>query len=63
MTMTMIMTTATMIMTIVLTKTMIIAIVATTTKTKIFKQVQQDNFYCLLKMIKKAMKSQFALLL
>ena len=54
MTMTMTMTgTTTMIMTMVLTKTMIIAMLASTTMTKIFKQVQQDNFYCLLKMIKK----------
>ena len=33
------------------------------TITKIFKQVQQDSFYCLLKMIKKDTKIQFALLL
>ena len=54
---------ATIIMTMVFTKTMIMAAVATTTMTKIFKQVQQYNFYCLLKMIKKATKIQFALLL
>ena len=43
----------------------------TTTMTKniatnmatIFKQVQKDNFHCLLKMIKKVTKIQFALLL
>ena len=44
MTMTMTGTTI-MIMSMVLTKTMIMAMVATTTMTKIFKQVQQDNFY------------------
>ena len=52
--MTMTMTgTTTMIMTMVVTKTMIITMVVTRTVTKIFKQVQQDNFYCLLKMIKR----------
>ena len=62
--MTMTMTgTTTMIMTMVITKTMIMAMVATTTMTKISKQVQQDNFYCLLKTIKKATKIEFALLL
>ena len=55
--------TTTMIMTMVVTSTMIITMVANTTMAKIFKQVQQDNFYCLLKMIKKATKIQFALLL
>ena len=54
---------ATVIMTIAVTKTMIMTMVATTTMEKIFKQVQQDNFYCLLKMIKNATKIQFALLL
>ena len=53
----------TMIMTMVVTKTMIMTMVVTTTIVEIFKQVQQDNFYCLLKMIKKATKIQFALLL
>ena len=48
----------TRIMTKVLTKTRIMAVVAPTTMTKIFKQVQQDNFYCLVKMIKKATKNQ-----
>ena len=52
----------TMIMTMVITKTMIMTMVATTTMANIFKQVQQDNFYFLLKMIKKATKIQFALL-
>ena len=63
----------------VATKTMIMTMAATTTKNKnktttltkniatnmatIFKQVQKDNFYCLLKMIKKVTKIQFALLL
>ena len=46
-----------------ITKTRIMAVVAPTTMTKISKQVQQDNFYCLVKMIKKATKNQFALLL
>ena len=46
-----------------MTVTMIMTMVATTTMTKFFKQVQQDNFYCLLKMIKKATKIQLALLL
>ena len=55
--------TTTMIMTMVVTKTMIMTIIATTTMAEIFKQIQQDNFYCLLKMIKKATKIQFALLL
>ena len=71
--------TATMIMTMAATKTMIMTMMATatmiknmtTTMTKnittdmttIFKQVQKDNFYCLLKMIKKVMKTKFALLL
>ena len=50
--MTMTMTgTTTMIMTMVVTKTMIMTMEATTTMTKIFKQVQQDNFYCLLKIM------------
>ena len=56
----------------VATKTMIMTMAATTTMTKnmtttmteniatnmatIFKQVQKDNFYCLLKMIKKVTK-------
>ena len=35
----------------------------TTSMAIIFKQVQQDDFYCLLKMIKKVMKIKFALLL
>ena len=64
--MTMTMTgTTTMIMTMVGTKTMIMTMVATTTMTmtKMFKQVQQDNFYCMLKMIQKVTKIQFALLL
>ena len=30
--------------------------------TTIFKQVQKDNFYCLLKMIKKVTQIEFALL-
>ena len=64
MTMTMTMTgTTIMIMTMVVTKTMIMTMVATTTITKNFKQVQQDNLYCLLKMIKKDIKIQFILLL
>ena len=56
-------TTVIMIMTMTMkgTTTMIMTVVATTIMTKIFKQVQQDNFYCLLKMIKKATKIQFAL--
>ena len=63
--------TTSMIATMAATKTMIMTMVATTTMTKnittnmatIFKQVQKDNFYCLLKMIKKVTKIQFALLL
>ena len=55
--------TTTMIMTIIVTKTMIMTMVATTTMEKIFKQGQLDNFNCLLKMIKKATKIQFALVL
>ena len=69
--------TSTMIMTMVATKAMIMTIIATTTMTKsttltknitgsmtaVFKQVQKDNFYCLLKMIKKVMKIKFPLLL
>ena len=51
-----------MIMTMIVTKTMIMTMVATTTMTVIFKQAQQDNFYCLPKMIKKVTKIQFALL-
>ena len=43
--------TTTMIMTMVLTKTMIMAMVATMTK-----NFQQDNFYCLIKMIKRLQK-------
>ena len=62
---------ATRIMIMAVSKTMIMTVVATTTMaknmtinmTKIFKQAQKDNFYCLLRMIKKAMKIQFALLL
>ena len=53
----------TVIMTMVVTKTMIMTMVVTTTMAKIFKQVQQDNFYCLPKMIKKGTKIQFAPLL
>ena len=61
--------TTIMIMTMTETKTMIMTMAATATTTKymattmtknittnlatIFKQVQKDNFYCLLKMIKK----------
>ena len=64
MTMAMNMTgTKTMIMTMVPIKAMIVAMVAATTMAKIFKQVPQNNFYCFLKMIKKATKIQFALLL
>ena len=71
--------TTTMIMTMAAAKAMIMAMAATTTMTKnltttmaknintnmttIFKQVQKDNFYCLLSMIKKVTKIQFALLL
>ena len=68
--------TTTMIMTMAAIKTMIMTMIATTTMTKnmttksittnmttIFKQVQKDNFYCLLKIIKKVMKINFALLL
>ena len=63
--------TTIMIMTIAVSKTMIMTMVATTTMTKnmtinmekIFKQVQKDNFYCLLRIIKKATKIQFARLL
>ena len=51
------------IMTMVVTKTMIMTMAVTKTITNIFRQVQQDNFYCLLKMIKKDTKIQFALLL
>ena len=64
MTMTMTMTgTTAMIMTMVVTKTKIMTMVATTTMKKISKQVQEDYFYCLLKMIRKDTKIQFALLL
>ena len=60
-----------MIMTMTVSKTKIMTMVATTTMTesitinmaKIFKQKQKDNFYCLLRIIKKATKIQFALLL
>ena len=59
--------TTTMIMTMTATKTMIMTMIATMTKnmtttmakdittsvTTIFKQVQKDNFYCLLKKIKR----------
>ena len=78
-TVTMTMTASTtMIMTTAATKTMIMSMIATMIKnmttnlTKnitismiaIFRQVQKDNFYCLLlKMIKKVMKIKFALLL
>ena len=78
-TVTMTMTASTtMIMTTAATKTMIMTMIATMIKnmttnlTKnitismiaIFRQVQKDNFYCLLlKMIKKVMKIKFALLL
>ena len=55
--------TTTMIKTMVVTKKMIMTMVATITITKIFKQVQQDHFYFLLKMMKKDTKIQFALLL
>ena len=67
-----------MIMTMAATEAMIMTMVATTTITKsmattmtknittinatFLKQVQKDNFYCLLKMIKKVTKIQFALL-
>ena len=67
----------TMIMTMTATKTMIMTMIATTAMTKnmtttmtksittnmtaIFKQVQKDNFYCLLKIIEKIMKIKFAL--
>ena len=55
----------TVIMTMTATTTMIMTMIATTTITKnittnmttIFKQVHKDNFYCLLKMIKKVMKN------
>ena len=63
--------TTTMIMTMAVTKTMIMTMIATTTMTKnrtttmtknittnmttIFKQIQKDNCYCLLKIIKKAL--------
>ena len=60
-----------MIMTMAATKTMIITMATSTTMTKniatnmatIFKQIQKENFYYLLKMIKKVTKIQFALLL
>ena len=67
--------TTTMIINTATTKAMTTIATATMTKnttrtkniatsiTKIFKQVQKDNFYCLLKMIKKVMKSKFAFLL
>ena len=55
--------TTTMIVTMVVTQTMIMTMVANATMAKNFKQVQQDNFYYLLKMIKKTTKIQFALLL
>ena len=71
--------TTTMIMTMAATKTIIMTMATTTTMTKnitttmtknvatnmatIFKQVQKDYFYCLLKMIKKVTKIQFARLL
>ena len=58
-----------MIMTMVAATTMTKNMTTTMTKNittnmaTIFKQVQKDNFHCLLKMIKKVMKIQFALLL
>ena len=58
-----------MIMTMAVTETYIMIMVAIKTKnmtinmTKIFKRVQKENFYCLLRIIKKATKIQFALLL
>ena len=61
--------TKTMIMTMAVSKTIIMAMVAIMTKnmtinvTKISKQVQKDNFYCLLRIIKKVTKIQFAFLL
>ena len=70
--------TTTMIMTMAATKTMLMAMAATTIMTKsltttmtenittsmttIFKQVQKDNFYCLLKIIKKVMKIQYTVI-
>ena len=53
--------TTTMIMTMAATTTMTENI--TTDMTTIFKQVQKDNFYCLLKMIKKSYKNLIAFLL
>ena len=62
MTMAMNMTgTTTMLMTMALTKAIIMTMVATTSITNVYKQVQQDNFYWLLKMIKMATKIQFSL--
>ena len=71
--------TATIIMTMAATKTTIVIMTATTTMTKnmtttitknitismttIFEQVQNNNFYSLLKMIKQVMKIKFVLLL
>ena len=58
-----------MIMTMAVTETYIMIMVAikiknmTINMTKIFKRVQKENFYCLLRIIKKATKIQFALLL
>ena len=63
MTMTMTMTMTGTTATLVVTKTKIMTMVATTSMKKISKQVQEDNFYCLLKMIKKDTEIQFALLL
>ena len=61
--------TKTMVITMAVSKTIIMTRVAIKAKnmtinlTKIFKQVQKDNFYCLLRVIKKSKKIQFALLL
>ena len=58
-----------MIMTMAVAETYIMIMVAIKTKnmtinmTKIFKRVQKENFYCLLRIIKKTTKIQFALLL
>ena len=62
-------TATTMIMTMAATATMTKNITTAMTKNlatnmaPIFKQVQKNNFYCLLKMIKRVTQIQFALLL
>ena len=52
----------TVIMIVTGTTTMIMIMAATATMAKIFKEVQQDNFYCMFKMIKKTTKIQFSIL-